>query len=158
MSKGIVRAIRSRQRDLWMLLAVAAFAAVMLLATAGWYWVKLAFDEGLCPKKGTLEYYLKISSLIRDFPVIALVGEERYCSMCGGGGQLPGEEVSYYTEVTQEALIRQIDAYLVRKGFRKVRENATRDEFEYARGKERMTVELLDVQHPPIKVVATCYY
>ena len=77
----------------WLVSLVAL--SVLLWMSAAAY---LFLQEDYAPERGSLTYYMGISSVLRGVPLIAPVNEPEYFGSVGGGNKPSQSEVSYETD------------------------------------------------------------
>lgn len=101
-------------RVLGIALSVVACASLALWVSA---WLFLISQEDFTPKRGTLTYYLGISSLVRGAPAVGVATEPEYFGTVGDGNKQPRSEVSF--EVSRNDMGRAVvavNAYLLQNG------------------------------------------
>ena len=96
----------------------AVIVLVSLLFAFGVYAAALLLEEDLYSQKGTMAYYVTISSLaIKEFPLIGQIKEELYYYSSGDGPKPSANGVSYLSNAPQEMLETELSNYLRGKGF-----------------------------------------
>ena len=75
---------------------LAVVSALLWLAAAAY----LFSQEDYAPERGSLTYYLGISSLVRGAPMVEPAQEPVYFGSVGDGNKPPQSEVSYETRAT----------------------------------------------------------
>jgi hypothetical protein len=120
--------------------------------------LKLAFSEDLFVKKGSLDYYLVIERIIRNFPTRDLIAEEWYYHTCGDGTKPPGNELRFLTRADRETVTRDIDTYLTRNGYERKNGPGPAEQIEYGKSGQTIRVRIGGAQGPPFEVVVWLYY
>jgi hypothetical protein len=96
------------------LLALAGLWSIAWLAIVAY----LFSQEDYAPRRGSPAYYVGISELIRDAPVVAPAADPAYFGSVGDGGKPPLSEVSYETgEKSAQRLWSAIELHLEKRGF-----------------------------------------
>jgi hypothetical protein len=99
------------------LLAITAAAAGTLAVAV--YATSLLTSESVYCNRGSFAYWLTISGTIKDVPELSPTSPPRFYSSAGDGPKLPENAVSYASGAAPEAMLREMDRYLVAIGYRK---------------------------------------
>jgi hypothetical protein len=100
------------------ILRYLAMAAAVLLAFWAFTYLRLISQEDYSPRRGSLAYYVGISSLVRNAPTTDALGEPDYFGSVGDGNKPPQSELSYATAADRlEPAGQALQAYLLGRGF-----------------------------------------
>ncbi|RJF97321.1 hypothetical protein [Noviherbaspirillum saxi] len=96
--------------------ALPAIAALPIIFFGFLYY---AFhEENSYPQAHSIDFYLKLSSVIRNVPVLDVIGTPQYFSSTGDGPKPPESTIWYTTsEKSEQSLAIKINAYLREQGF-----------------------------------------
>jgi hypothetical protein len=96
------------------LLSLVGLSLLLWMAVAAYFFSQ----EDYTPERGSLNYYLGISSMIRGVPLIAPVNPPEYFGSVGDGNKPPQSEVSYETDEPKASTIWvATERYLNQHGF-----------------------------------------
>jgi hypothetical protein len=117
--------------------AVWITGAVLLAIFLGLalYSASLLFSESLYSSRGSLAYWLTISSAIKSVPEIRPASSARFYASAGDGPKLPESAVSYRSLASAEEVIQAMDRYLTARGYHK------RSDGAYERGVSIVSVQ-----------------
>jgi hypothetical protein len=92
---------------------------VVIASTAALYTaaIHVCGDEWLETRRGRVAYYVCLSSVIRNTPLLADVDEPKFFSTVGDGTKLPRDEVVYHSSAPASAIALRIEQYLAVHGF-----------------------------------------
>jgi hypothetical protein len=92
--------------------AVIAGAAALYIGA-----MHVCGDEWLETRRGRVAYYMCLSSVIRNTPLLADVDEPKFFSTVGDGTKLPRDEIVYHSAAPASAIALRIERYLGAHGF-----------------------------------------
>lgn len=97
----------------WLCALAAAWMLLWLSVAA-----HLFSQEDYAPRRGSLTYYVGISSLVRGAPLVEPAGEPAYFGSVGDGNKPPQSEVSYETLAADPRRVwSTLEKYLDGRGF-----------------------------------------
>jgi len=79
--------------------------------------IHICGDEWLETRQGRVAYYLCLSSVIRNTPLLADVDEPKFFSTVGDGTKLPRDEIVYHSSAPTSAITLRIERHLGANGF-----------------------------------------
>ena len=97
---------------------IALLLSIFIIAGAGAVYYYRLNKVNAAPKPGTLSYYLRLSSIVRNVPIVSPHGSPVYFSTVSDGSKLPSSEVTYTsTETDEKSIVEKTLRYLSEKGF-----------------------------------------
>jgi hypothetical protein len=97
---------------------VCALGAIILIIPIATL-IDIFKSEDFYPEKGSLTYYIGISSLIRNTPIIENIGRPVYYGSVGDGSKPPQSKVTYETKsISTQDIENKIEFFLNSNGFK----------------------------------------
>jgi hypothetical protein len=98
---------------------VVGCAAVVIVGAAALYIgaIYVCGDEWLETRRGRVAYYVCLSPVIRNAPLLGDVNEPKFFSTVGDGTKLPRDEIVYRSAAPASAIVLRIEKYLGAHGF-----------------------------------------
>jgi hypothetical protein len=92
---------------------------VVIVSAAALYTgaIHVCGDEWLETRRGRIAYYVCLSPVIRNTPLLADVDEPKFFSTVGDGTKLPRDEIVYHSAAPASAIALRIEGYLGAHGF-----------------------------------------
>jgi hypothetical protein len=95
----------------------AVLAAICTMIFVGWLFY-LFHEEDYRPEPGSISFYLKLSSLVRNIPIIDAVSMPSYYGSIGDGPKPAESSVCYEAQSSKEVwIVANTGSYLHARGF-----------------------------------------